>query len=84
MLGAMVAATARMADFDLSPEQRQVREMVRDFAEREILPHVETYERQERYPLELIAKLPALGLMGPMIPEAYGGSFSDVVTYGVI
>jgi len=84
MLGAMVAATARMADFDLSPEQRLVRETVRDFAEREILPHVERYEREERYPLDLIAKLPALGLMGPMIPEAYGGSFSDVVTYGVI
>lgn len=84
MLGAMVAATARMADFDLSPEQRLVRETVRDFAEREILPHVERYEREERYPLELIAKLPALGLMGPMIPERYGGSFSDVVTYGVI
>ena len=84
MLGAMVAATARMADFDLTLEQRLVRETVRDFAEREILPHVERYEREERYPLELIAKLPALGLMGPMIPERYGGSFSDVVTYGVI
>ncbi|HJO24226.1 MAG: acyl-CoA dehydrogenase family protein [Myxococcota bacterium] len=80
----MVAATARMADFDLSPEQRLVRETVRDFAEREILPHVERCEREERYPLELIAKLPALGLLGPMIPAAYGGSFSDVVTYGVI
>jgi glutaryl-CoA dehydrogenase (non-decarboxylating) len=57
---------------------------VRDFAEREILPHVERCEREERYPLELIAKLPALGLLGPMIPAAYGGSFSDVVTYGVI
>jgi len=73
-----------MADFDLSPEQRLVRETVRDFAEREILPHVERCEREERYPLELIAKLPALGLLGPMIPAAYGGSFSDVVTYGVI
>ncbi len=80
----MSDATRRMADFDLTPEQRQVREMVRDFAEREILPHVERYEREERYPLELIAKLPELGLMGPMIPEEYGGSFSDVVTYGVI
>lgn len=84
MLIAMVAATARMADFDLTPEQRLVRETVRDFAEREILPHVERHEREERYPLELIAKLPALGLMGPMIPEAYGGSYSDAVTYGVI
>ncbi len=75
---------ARMADFDLTEEQRLVRRSVREFAEKEILPHVERYERQEEYPLELIEKLPPLGLMGPMIPEEYGGSFSDVVTYGII
>jgi alkylation response protein AidB-like acyl-CoA dehydrogenase len=74
----------RMADFDLTEDQRLVRRTVREFAEKEILPHVEQYEREERYPLELIAKLPPLGLMGPMIPEEYGGSFSDVVTYGII
>ena len=34
--------------------------------------------------LELIAKLIPMGLMGPMMPEEYGGSYSDVVTYGVI
>ena len=74
----------RMADFDLSQDQRQVRKVVREFAEKEILPHVERYEREERYPTELIEKLPPLGLMGPMIPEEYGGSFSDVTTYGII
>jgi len=75
---------ARMADFDLTEEQRMVRRAVREFAEKEILPHVEMYEREERYPTELIAKLPPLGFMGPMIPEAYGGSYSDVVTYGIL
>ena len=74
----------RLADFDLTPEQRQVRAVVRAFAERELLPHVERYEREARYPSELVAKLPPLGLMGPMIPERYGGSFGDVVSYGVI
>ena len=74
----------RMMDFDLSEEQRLVRQTVRRFAEAEILPHVERLEREERYPSELIAKLPALGLLGPMIPEEYGGSFTDVLTYGVI
>ena len=57
---------------------------MREFAEREILPHVEEHEREERYPLELIQKLVPLGFIAPMIPEEYGGSFSDVVTYGVI
>lgn len=81
---ALAPSFQRMADFDLTEEQRLVRQAVREFAEREMLPHVERYEREERYPLELIAKLPALGFMGPMIPEEYGGSFSDVLTYGVI
>ena len=80
----MSAALDRMMDFDLSEEQRLIRRTVRQFAEAEILPYVEQYEREERYPIELIAKLPALGLLGPMIPEEYGGSFSDVVSYGVI
>jgi alkylation response protein AidB-like acyl-CoA dehydrogenase len=74
----------RMADFDLTPEQRQVRRSVRGFAEREILPFVEQYEREEKYPLDLVQKLVPLGLLGPMIPERYGGSFSDVVSYGLI
>jgi alkylation response protein AidB-like acyl-CoA dehydrogenase len=80
----MNAALERMMDFDLTEEQRLVRRTVREFAESEILPYVEQYEREERYPTELVAKLPDLGLMGPMVPEEYGGSFSDVVTYGVI
>ena len=74
----------RMADFDLTDEQRQVRSTVKEFAEKEILPHVEQYEQEEKYPLDLVAKLVPMGLMGPMIPEEYGGSFSDVVTYGII
>jgi alkylation response protein AidB-like acyl-CoA dehydrogenase len=74
----------RMADFDLTPEQRQVRRAVREFAEKELLPEVERHEREARYPLEGIRKLVPLGFMGPLIPEAYGGSFSDVVAYGLI
>jgi len=80
----MNAPLDRMMDFDLTEDQRLVRQTVRRFAEAEILPHVERFEREERYPSELIAKLPALGLLGPMIPEEFGGSYTDVVTYGVI
>ena len=74
----------RLADFDLTDEQRLVRSSVREFAEKEILPHVERYEREEKYPLDLIQKLVPLGFIAPMIPEQYGGSFCDVGTYGVI
>ena len=74
----------RMADFDLTDTQRQIRVAVRDFAEREILPTVEQHEREGRYPRELIARLAPLGYLAPLIPEAYGGSFSDVVSYGIV
>jgi len=74
----------RMMDFDLTLEQRQVRAAVRDFAEKEIQPFVEQYEREARYPTELIQKLVPLGYIAPMIPEEYGGSFVDVMTYGII
>jgi len=73
-----------MMDFDLTEEQRLVRRTVREFAEKEILPHVEEHERQSRYPIELIRKLVPLGYIAPMIPEEYGGSFTDVMTYGLI
>ncbi len=78
------SALWRMMDFDLTEEQRMVRRAVRDFAEQEILPHVEEYEREARYPSDLVAKLVPLGYLAPLIPEEYGGSFTDVVTYGVI
>jgi alkylation response protein AidB-like acyl-CoA dehydrogenase len=74
----------RIADFDLTEEQRLVRAAVREFAEKEIAPHVEQYEREERYPTELIQKLIPLGYIAPTIPEEYGGSYMDVVTYGII
>ena len=74
----------RIADFDLTPEQRQVRAAVREFAEKEILPHVERYEQEARYPSDLVQKLVPLGFLGPMIPEEYGGSYTDVVTYGIL
>jgi alkylation response protein AidB-like acyl-CoA dehydrogenase len=73
-----------MADFDLTDTQRQVRAAVREFAEAEILPTVEQHEREARYPRELIARLAPLGYLAPLIPEEYGGSFSDVVTYGIV
>ena len=78
------SALRRMADFDLTDTQRLVRAAVREFAEREILPTVEQHEREGRYPRDVIARLAPLGYLAPLIPATYGGSFSDVVSYGIV
>ncbi|HEX7476762.1 MAG TPA: acyl-CoA dehydrogenase family protein [Polyangiales bacterium] len=54
----------RMSDFDLTPAQREVRRSVRAFAERELLPHVERFERAGQYPSELHQKLIAEYALG--------------------
>ena len=78
------SATARMADFDLTDVQRQVRAAVREFAERELLPYVEEHEQAGRYPIKRVRTLISQGYLTPLVPEAYGGSEVDVVTYGLI
>ena len=79
-----MTALERIADFDLTEEQRAVRRAVREFAEKELAPHVERHEREGLYPTELIRKLVPLGYIAPMIPERYGGSQLDVVSYGIL
>lgn len=79
-----VKAVARLADFDLNDVQRQVRAGVREFAERELLPHVEEDEQAGRYPVERVRALIPQGYLTPLIPEEYGGSEVDIVTYGLI
>ena len=68
-------------DFSLSPEQREIQSLARDIAESEIAPHASTWDREHRFPRELIAKLGTLGLMGVCVPEEYGGAGSDFLSY---
>lgn len=58
-----------------------MRKLVRDFAQREVLPAIDQMEKEERFPLELIQKMGALGLMGIPIPEAYKGAGMDYISY---
>lgn len=61
-------------EFEFTEEQRQLRHTVREFAEREILPHVKEWDEQCRFPRELIPQLGELGLLGIVFPEQYGGA----------
>ncbi|ESU34427.1 acyl-CoA dehydrogenase [Bacillus sp. 17376] len=61
-------------------EQEMMRKMVRDFAQTEIAPFVEKMEEGE-FPREILKKMGELGLMGIPVPEEYGGSEMDFISY---
>src|SRR3954451_25124388 len=68
-------------DHDLSPEQEQFRKVVRDFAEGEIAPYAEEWDREHVSPADTVRKMGALGLFGLCFPPEYGGSGADYLTY---
>jgi butyryl-CoA dehydrogenase len=67
-------------DFDLSPEQEAFRKVVRDFADAEIAPHAEAWDRDHVFPVDTVLAMGELGLFGLPFPEEYGGSGSDFTT----
>jgi len=67
-------------DFELSDEHEQFRKVVRDFAEREIAPHAEAWDRDHTFPVATIHAMGELGLFGLPFPEEYGGGDSDFTT----
>lgn len=71
-------------DFALNEEQQQVKRSVREFAEAEIRPHVMEWDEAQHFPRDLFDKLGALGLMGVIFPEAYGGSGMGYVEYATV
>ena len=68
-------------DFQLTEEQLQLQSMVRDFAAREIAPHVREWDEAARFPIDTIRQLGGLGLMGCIFPDEYGGSGMGYVEY---
>ncbi|WCK54381.1 acyl-CoA dehydrogenase [Aneurinibacillus sp. Ricciae_BoGa-3] len=62
-------------------EQEMMRRMVRDFAQNEIAPSVDKMEETDEFPLEVIRKMAEYGLMGIPVPEDWGGSGMDFVSY---
>ena len=70
-------------DFDLSDEQRLLRDTVRDFARNEVRPVAEQLDRDHAFPYEIVAKMGELGLMGIPFPEEYGGGGGDTLAYAL-
>ncbi len=67
-------------DFQLTEEQRAIREMVHDFATNEIVPRANDIDKTDEHPAELFRKMGAQGLMGLPYPEQYGGAGADATS----
>ncbi|MBY8884581.1 acyl-CoA dehydrogenase family protein [Streptomyces sp. PTM05] len=71
-------------DLGLSEEQAAVRRLARDFVEREIAPHVIAWDRAESVDRSIVEKLGSVGFLGLTIPEEYGGSGGDHLSYCLV
>src|ERR687892_2873487 len=67
----MTAVTG--VSFELSDEQRELRGLAHEFAEKEIRPKAAEYDEHSTHPADIIAKAHEIGLMNPHLPEEYGG-----------
>ena len=70
-------------DFELSDEQRQVRDMARELAGRELAPKAAARDRSGAFPVEELGALARLGLLGVNLPESLGGAQAGVVAYSL-
>jgi butyryl-CoA dehydrogenase len=71
-------------DFELSPEQKEIQRLTREFVQAEIAPHAAEWDREHHFPRELFTRLAELGLMGVCIPEEYGGAGADFLSYVLV
>jgi butyryl-CoA dehydrogenase len=71
-------------DFDLTDEQRLIRETAREFADKEIVDRARENSRNHHFDTDLIGQIAAQGYLGAIVPREYGGAGLDYVTYGLI
>jgi alkylation response protein AidB-like acyl-CoA dehydrogenase len=64
-------------NFDLTENQRMIRDMVRDFATREIAPNAREWDEKKEFPMAVIRELGKLGVLGMIYPPEYGGAGAD-------
>jgi butyryl-CoA dehydrogenase len=70
-------------DIQLTEEQRQVRDLCREFADRELKPNARKWDEEHRFPREAVKQLGEMGLMGVAVPTEWGGAGMDTVAYAL-
>jgi hypothetical protein len=74
----------KFMNFDISPEQTNLKQAAYEFARKEIAPHVNQYDAEERFPMDIVKKAAALGYTGGVIPEKYGGAGLDYTSFTIL
>jgi alkylation response protein AidB-like acyl-CoA dehydrogenase len=74
--------TRTHTDF-LTDEQRMIRDMARDFAREQLAPHAGRWDKEGWLPDEVVRQMGALGLLGMVVPEQWGGTFTDYTSYAL-
>ena len=70
-------------EFSLDAEQRQIRDMVAEFVDEEVVPRAADIDETDEFPAELVSEMADLGLMGMPFPEEYGGAGLDYHSYAI-
>jgi glutaryl-CoA dehydrogenase len=65
-------------------DEKAIRDTVRDFVNNEVLPIIEKYNQDMKFPIQLVPLMAEMGLFGPNIPEQYGGMGANNIVYGLI
>src|SRR2546425_10621230 len=71
-------------DFDLTPEQQQIRGVAREFARAELGDKIAPFDERHEFPHEIVTKLGPLGFLGALVGEEFGGAGLDYVSYALI
>lgn len=71
-------------NFELTDEQKDIRNAVRDFVDKEIIPNADEWEKQEKFPYDTVKNMGQLGLFGCCLPEEYNGNNSGFLAQMVI
>src|SRR5918996_1063190 len=71
-------------NFELGKEQQEIQERAAEFSDREVAPYAAEWDREARFPAEVLKKLSEAGFMGLCIPEEYGGGGTDFLSYALL
>ncbi len=79
-----MSATASAGMLDLTDEQQDILATIRQFVDRDVIPHASRFDHDDEFPTEMVETMKEMGLFGTTIPEEYGGLGLDLVTYVLI